>query len=210
QYAPAWARLGRLYRLLAKYRPASETRGSDAREQVALAEAALNRALTLNPHLALADSYYAQLELDLGRSQEAMARLVRRAAVRSSDADVFAALVSACRYCGLLHASFAADQRARRLDPRIRTSLTHTCFMAGEYLRAAMESERDWQTGNLGALALLSAGDPDAMARVAQEAARYRDAEVFQALIAGNGSQVRAAVDRTLATFPDPEFHFYA
>src|SRR5262249_15460327 len=116
----------------------------------------------------------------------------------------------ACRYCGLLHASFAADQRARRLDSKIRTSLTHTCFMAGEYLRAAMESERDWQTGNLGALALLSAGDPDAMARVAQEAARYRDAEVFQALLAGNGSQVRAAVDRTLATFPDPEFHFYA
>src|SRR5262249_11410548 len=134
---------------------------------------ALNRALTLNPDLALADSYYAQLELDLGRSEEAMVRLVRRAANRSSDADLFAALVSACRYCGLLEASFAANDRARRLDPKIRTSLTHTFFMAGEYLRAASESEAHWQTGNLGGLALLSLGHADAAARLDAEAERY-------------------------------------
>ncbi len=88
--------------------------------------------------------------------------------------------------------------------------LTHTYFMAGDYLRAAAESDRYWQTGNLGGLALLSAGHPDARSRLAQEAARYRDAEILLALIVGDGARLRAAVDRTLATFSDPEFHFYA
>ena len=215
QYAPAWARLGRLYRLLGKFSqeaPATTTSSMGASEAVALAEAAFNRALTLNPDLALADSYYAQLELDLGRSQEAMVRLVRRATTRSNDADLFAALVSLCRYCGLLQASFAADTRARRLDPHIRTSLTHTCFMAGDYVRADMESERQWQTGNLGGLALLSAGHPDAMRRLAQEGERYGGTtpETNLALIARDGVRLRELLDGYLVTFPDPEWHFYA
>jgi len=214
QYAPAWARLGRLYRLLAKFRqaPATPVPSADASDQVTLAEAAFNRALTLNPDLALADSYYAQLELDLGRSREAMVRLVRRAATRSNDADLFAALVSACRFCGLLQASLAADTRARRLDPHVRTSLTHTCFMAGDYVRADMESERQWQTGNLGGLALLSAGHPDAMQRLAQEGDRYGGTtpEIHLALIARDRVRLRELLDSHLVTFPDPEWHFYA
>jgi TolB-like protein/predicted Ser/Thr protein kinase len=207
-FAPAWTRLGRLYRLLAKFSPTSVR---DAGEQVALAEAAFNRALALNPDLALADSYYAQLELDLGRSQEAMVRLVRRAAMRSSNADLFAALVSACRYCGLLQASFAADERARRLDPGIRTSLTHTCFMAGDYMRAATESERQWQIGNLGGLALLSIGHADAAARLIQEGERYGGTtpQANEALLAGDGIRLRDLLDQHLKTFPDPEWHFY-
>ena len=210
KYAPAWARLGRLYRMLAKFPQPAMTADADAGEQVALAEAALNRALALNPDLALADSYYAQLELDLGRSQEAMVRLVRRAAVRSSDADLFAALVSACRYCGLLQASFAADERARRLDPGIRTSLTHTCFMAGDYMRSATESERQWQIGNLGGLALLSAGHPDAAARLRLEGERYGTPEQNRAFLAGDGPGLRDVLGHHLKTFPDPEWHFYA
>jgi TolB-like protein/predicted Ser/Thr protein kinase len=210
KYAPAWARLGRLSRLLAKFPRSATTPDADAGEQVALAEAALNRALALNPDLALADSYYAQLELDLGRSQEAMVRLVRRASVRSSDADLFAALVSACRYCGLLQASFAADERARRLDPGIRTSLTHTCFMAGEYMRSATESERQWQIGNLGGLALLSAGHPDAAARLRLEGERYGTPEQNRTFLAGDGPGLRDVLGHHLKTFPDPEWHFYA
>jgi eukaryotic-like serine/threonine-protein kinase len=209
-YAPAWARLGRVYRLLGKFRPVRSTEdAARAGENLARAESAFNRALALNPELAIADSFYAQLELDLGRAQEAMVRLVRRASARSNDPDLFAALVSACRYCGLLQASFAADERTQRLDPTVRTSVTHTYFMAGEYLRAAAVSERRWQTGNLGALALLCAGHPDAAALGKAEADRYGIDDLTPALMARDRGRVRSAIDEWIPSFPDPEYHFY-
>ena len=134
-YAPAWARLGRVYHVIGKYRGTSE--------DYARSEGALNRALELNPDLSIADRFYAQLEIgDLGRAQEAMVRLVRRASSRGSDPELFAALVPACRYCGLLRHSLAAYERATRLDPNVRTSVQHTFFMLGDYLRAAAEAER--------------------------------------------------------------------
>ena len=58
-YAPAWARLGRVYHVIGKYRGTSE--------DYARSESALNRALELNPDLSIADRFYAQLEIgDLG------------------------------------------------------------------------------------------------------------------------------------------------
>ena len=53
--------------------------------------------------------------------------------VSSNDRELFAGLTQVCRYCGLLEASFAAHQQARRLDPQIRTSVAHTHFMLGDY-----------------------------------------------------------------------------
>ncbi len=121
QYAPAWARLGRLYHVIGKYRSKPE--------DYSRSESALNRALELNPDLSIADRFYAQLETgDLGRAQEAMVRLVRRAASRASDPELFAVLVPACRYCGLLRHSLAVYERAARLDPHVRTSVQHTFF----------------------------------------------------------------------------------
>jgi serine/threonine protein kinase/tetratricopeptide (TPR) repeat protein len=206
-YAPAWARLGRVYRVLAKYRLSAE-------ENLALAESAFNRALELNPELSMADSYYAQLELDLGRAIEAMVRLVRRARSRSSSPELFAALVSACRYCGLLEASFAAHERARRLDSNVRTSVQHTFFMAGDYLRAASESELRWEAGTMGGLALMCAGDADAARLMKADAERYaetswRGADALLAMLTGDRALVRAAVDESGAWFSDPEGHFY-
>lgn len=206
-YAPAWARLGRVYRVLGKFRPSGE-------ENAALAESAFNRALTLNPELSMADSYYAQLDLDQGRAQAAMVRLVRRASTRSSSPDLFAALVSACRYCGLLQPSFAAHDRARRLDPGVRTSVQHTFFMAGDYLRAAEESELRWETGNMGGVALMCAGHPDAAALMKADAARYainsgRGSEALLAMVSEDRGTLRSAVDDLVAWFPDPEGHFY-
>ena len=46
---------------------------------------------------------------------------------------MFAGLVYACRYCGLLGASLRADARARRLDPAIKTSVIHTLWMLREH-----------------------------------------------------------------------------
>ena len=167
RYAPAWARLAHLYRVMGKFRGEPGV--------VALAETALNRALEFNPDLSLADRIYAQIEVDDGRAQDAMVRLVRRASSRTGQADLFAALVQVCRYCGLLGASLAADERASRLDPRVRTSVAYTWFMAGDFARAAAESNG---YAAVGGTALAIAGQPEA-ARVCREEARMlRDARM--------------------------------
>ena len=125
-YAPAWARLGRLHRLIGKL-------GGGGSEDLARADAALQRALELNPDLPLAHNLTAQMDIDRGRAREAMVRLLGQAARRSTDPELFAGLVYACRYCGLLGASRRADVRARRLDPSIKTSVIHTLWMLREH-----------------------------------------------------------------------------
>jgi serine/threonine protein kinase/tetratricopeptide (TPR) repeat protein len=129
EYAPAWAGLGRMHRLLAKYVSA------DADGHFVKSESALSRALRLNPDLSNAENLYAHLEVDLGRAEQAMVRLVRRARDRRTDPELFAGLAHASRYCGLLSASIAASDQARRLDPRMPTSVAHTHFMRGDYER---------------------------------------------------------------------------
>ncbi len=130
RYAPAWARLGRVHRLLGKFGD------TDSDENLKRAEAAIVRALELNPELSVAHNLYARLEIDFGRAQDAMTRLLERAQARTADPELFAGLVQACRYCGLLDASRAADEQARRVDKLISTSVAHTHFMQGDYQRA--------------------------------------------------------------------------
>src|SRR5438046_1088672 len=72
-----------------------------AREGLERAEAAFRQALDLNPDLAIAHKFYAQLEVDLGRAGDAMSRLVPHAH-GAADPEVFAGLVSPLRYSGLL------------------------------------------------------------------------------------------------------------
>lgn len=50
--------------------------------------------------------------------------------------DLYVGLVHACRYCGLLEASLAAHENARRLDPHVRTSVNYTHLALGQYERA--------------------------------------------------------------------------
>jgi TolB-like protein/tetratricopeptide (TPR) repeat protein len=127
-YAPAWARLGRVNRFLQKF-------GDDA-DQSLSADEAFHKAFTLNPDLALAHNLYTAIECDQGQALAAMLRLLKRASFRRNDADVFAGLVQACRYCGELEASVAAHARAKLLDPHIATSVSHTHFLLGDYQSA--------------------------------------------------------------------------
>jgi serine/threonine protein kinase/tetratricopeptide (TPR) repeat protein len=136
-YAPAWARLGRVLRLLSKYQPQAHA------ENRQRAEEAFRRALELNPELPLAHSLFAQFEVEAGRTRDAVGRLLRLAARHSNDAQTFVGLVHACRYAGLLNASLAADRHARRLDPAVRTSVAHTLLALLEYERAIAADVED-------------------------------------------------------------------
>jgi DNA-binding winged helix-turn-helix (wHTH) protein/tetratricopeptide (TPR) repeat protein len=138
-YAPAWARLARCHRVIGKFlAPPIDTPGLFAR-----AEDAFQRALSLDPDLSLAHSLYAQLEVDTGRSEQAMLRLIARARRHPHAPDLFSGLVHALRFCGLLDLSIAAHRRARTLDPTVPTSIHHTWWMKGEYEKALSETFGD-------------------------------------------------------------------
>src|SRR5262245_27076303 len=114
RFAPAWARLGRAYRVMGKYG------FPDAEDLLRREDEAFRKALELDPDLSLAHHLYAYYEVEEGgRAREAMVRLLDRVRARPGDAELFAALVLACRFCGLYDASVAADRRARRLEPGI-------------------------------------------------------------------------------------------
>jgi len=130
-FAPAWAKLGRVHRVLAKY----GVEGRD--EHFRKADESFRRALEINPDLSIAHNLYTNFEIEsLGRAKEAVARLLGRTRAQAADPELFAGLVVACRFCGLLDASLAADRHARRLDPAIRTSVAYTHFMRGDWERA--------------------------------------------------------------------------
>jgi serine/threonine protein kinase len=207
KYAPAWARLGHLYRVMGKYR--------SERDTVAQAESALNRALELNPDLSFADRVYAQIEVDYGRAEDALVRLMRRASTRVNDPELFVGLVHSCRYCGLFQASIAAHERARRLDPNVRTSLQYTLLMSGDYTRAVAEAGG---LDSVAGMALTMAGDADAPRRLRQQADLFMAANMAPAgrfcegvagLAEGNVSALRSAVDAWIAAgLRDPEALF--
>jgi serine/threonine protein kinase/tetratricopeptide (TPR) repeat protein len=124
RFAPAWARIGRCHRVIGKYI-------DDSADSEALAEEAFRRALALSPRLTIAHKYYANLEADLGKAQDALVRLLGEAGRHGNDPELFAGLVHACRYCGLLDQSIAAHAEARRLDPNVPTSVEQTLLVAG-------------------------------------------------------------------------------
>jgi TolB-like protein/tetratricopeptide (TPR) repeat protein len=130
RYAPAWARMARLHRIIGMYS------GGAADEAYAQAEDAFTRALDLNPDLSIAHNFYTLVEVETGRVKHALVRLLERVRHRTSDPELFAGLVQACRYAGLQRPAIGAHDHARRLDPQIRTAVAHAYLMVGEYEKA--------------------------------------------------------------------------
>jgi tetratricopeptide (TPR) repeat protein len=128
-YAPAWARLGRCHRFLAKL-------GDEGPESLETAKWAFHRAFALSPDLPLAHNLYTPIETDTGHAQAAMVRLLGQGERHPNDPELFSGLVLACRYCGLLEESIRAHERALRLDSKIVTSVAFTWFLLGDYERA--------------------------------------------------------------------------
>ncbi|MPZ16955.1 MAG: protein kinase [Luteitalea sp.] len=127
-FAPAWARLGRCHRVIGKY-------FEDPVANYERAEQALQRALELSPDLSVAHKFYAHLEAETGHGEQALTRLLGEASRRGNDPELFAGLVHACRYCGLLEQSIAAHEEAKRLDPNVPTGIENTLLMSGDLER---------------------------------------------------------------------------
>ena len=207
-YAPAWARLGRVYRRIGNW--GDRARSAEAFEK---AEAAFRKALELNPDLSLAHHLYAYLELDLGRAQEAMLRLLERTARHRADPELLAGLVHALRYCGLLDASVAAFEKAQRLDPNVVTSVCHTFWMLDD-TRRAVETERREDT----LMGLLAALRADQTASVIAElkgleakiqGALLYSTRAFRAALEQDRDAFEAPFDAITASSRDPENLYY-
>jgi tetratricopeptide (TPR) repeat protein len=206
-FAPAWAERGRLERLFGKYEDPA---------QLARAESSFLRALELDPENGAAQLYYAQLEIDLGRLDAALARLLERVRHRRAEPHIYAALVHACRYGGLLDESLAAHLHAQRLDPTVSTSVHHTYYMQGDYAQALALSDniKDpfearvwWALGR----------DSDALACARREEDRFASVPTMRAFssatraaLEGRTEEGIAAIDRIeFSGFGDGEGFFY-
>ena len=211
-YAPAWARLGRVLRNIGKYGRDPETRANYQR-----AEEAFQRAFALNPDLALAHNLYTYMEVETGRALNAMQRLLGRVRTRSNDPDLFAGLVQACRYVGLLEASVASYHRATRIDPAIATSVAHSYYMLGQYQRATeVDSDRP---PYISVMAFIALGQFDEAKAIAEAARAHAGAhphvelmvQLFEAMLTGRAADGRQALGTLtdFAGFNDPEGWYY-
>jgi serine/threonine protein kinase len=207
-YAPAWARLGRARWVSDKYNLGSL-------EGLRAADEAFQTALRLNPNLTLAHNLYTHVQVDQGRSLDAMKRLLDRAQGRRSDAELFAGLGHVCRYCGLLQPALVAHQEARRLDPLIPTSVMHTYFMLGDYQRALESSGSDYGYGMALVLAMLGRVEEAVTTLRQRELAKpWRLGMLYltslRTLLEGHREESIAVSDELMqATFRDPEGMYY-
>jgi TolB-like protein/predicted Ser/Thr protein kinase len=208
-YAPAWARLGRVYRRIGNWGDRAQAIGNFAKS-----EDALRRALDLNPDLSLAHHYYAYLELDLGRAQEAMLRLLAGVKRHRSDPELLAGLLHALRYCGLLDASVAAFEKAERLDPNVATSVCHTFWMLRDTHRA-VETERQGDRMMSMLAALRNNENAPVIAQLKRRAAKVSGAvlvmtRAFIAMLEQDAEAFTGPFDAVVASALDPENLYYS
>lgn len=206
-YSPAWAQLGRCYRLIGKG-------VENGRHNLTRAELAFQRALELNPELPVAHSQYAFLEAELGRAQAAITRLLHYAKAGTTSPDIFVALVLCCRFCGLLEASVASHEHARELDPQIASSVSHTHYQLGDYESAL----RDVGVGAWGLVGMTLS----TMGRVDEGLVAFRNLEkagmpqpmrafigAWRGMAEGNRRASLDAAERCIELYLDPEGVFY-
>jgi len=203
-YAPAWARLGRCYWFLDKFAP-EQSKGPE------MTQWAFRRAFALNPELPIAHNYYTQIEADSGRAQGAMVRLLGHAEKHPNDPQLFAGLVQATRYCGLLEESLSAHWRARRLDPTAVTSVAHTFFLLGDYERT-LEWYPPGSRFYLDAAALAVAGrESEAIELLRLRSFSAPMVDSLRCCLQGDHAKSIEIIQRALERrpTPDPEIRFY-
>ena len=165
--------------------------------------------LEAQSRLAQAHHLLTPLEVDVGQARHAMVRLLQLAKERPGDAELFAGLVHACRYCGLLAASTQADAYARRIDSRINTSVVQTRFHKGEYSHVALLDVQEFPIA-VGSALLVEGRNDEAALRlesIERSEHRLRDfAVALRALALGKRSASLEVIAHILDTgFRAPE-----
>lgn len=207
-FAPAWAALGRAYRVYGKY---YDNREANDR----LADEAFGRALDLSPDLPLAHRYLTHFESEHGRAGRSIARLLGHASTNRNDAQLFAGLVHACRYAGLMDASVAAHEEAMRLDPNVATSVEYTIAHLPDGPRRAAVVAMSRQGTLDGVFPAIVLGGPDE-ARDALKTINIdmvpptfrRSYDAVAAFAQRKTSEVIPAVEAAVAAHVDPEALF--
>jgi DNA-binding winged helix-turn-helix (wHTH) protein/TolB-like protein len=124
-YALTWAHLGRAY-------TASASFNFGGAELYTKAKAAYEKALSLQPTLAIARIYMANLLTDTGKTEQAVSLLRETLKNNPNLAEAHWELGYAYRYSGMLAESVQECKRARELDPSVK--LTSSAINAYLYL----------------------------------------------------------------------------
>lgn len=204
-------RLGRCHWLIGKG-------GEDRDENARRADDCFARALELNPELPLAHGIRALFDIDQGRALDAALALVARARDGAAHAELYAALVQACRFCGLLEASVAAHHHARRLDRAVPTSVDHTYWQLADFDRilehtaSRYHGQASVTNRTMHAVVLGERGDVEQAARELREVeagrlTTYMRAQVsaWRALFEGRREECLEGAESVIQRFPDPE-----
>jgi tetratricopeptide (TPR) repeat protein len=129
-YAPAWAYLGASYNSDASF----ELGG---REQYRRAQAAWERALTIQPNLLDAQISLANFLVDTGKVEQAVPLLREALKSNGNYAPIHWELGYAYRFAGMLEESVGECEQARQLDPfanvKANGSLLNTYLYLGQY-----------------------------------------------------------------------------
>lgn len=127
-YAPAWAYLGASYNSDAAF----ELGG---REQYRRAQAAYERALTIRPNLLDAQMFLANLLVDTGKVEQAVPLLRDALKTNANNAAAHWELGYAYRFAGMLNESVAECERARQLNPLVKSngSVLNSYLYLGQY-----------------------------------------------------------------------------
>ncbi len=206
RFAPAWVRLGRCHYLMGK---SAENPEPNLRR----AESCFQKALELSPDLPLAQNLYALFEIDQGLAQSAMVRLVSRGLVGSAQPELYAALVQACRFCGLLEPSIVAHRRARDLDSTIATGGYLAFWQFGDEEAARREPVNlCWLVD---ALIIGMRGDTDRAIEMLREerglTGLARNLVIsMRAVFEGRPHDAIEGARPVFDAFPDPEMVFFA
>jgi TolB-like protein/tetratricopeptide (TPR) repeat protein len=211
KFAPAWAALGRCHRVYGKF-------FADREESDRKSDEAFRRALELSPELPMAHRYLTHREAESGRAADAIRRLLRHARTNRHDAELFAGLVHACRYAGLVDASLAAHEEARRLDPNVETSVEYTQLHLVERpqdaARVFSAARRPDTLGTKFVLATLGSVDPALLAelrafdRSAVPPAFQWSIDAMLAAVLEPPAAAVAKVEQAIAGHVDPEAVF--
>ncbi len=125
-YTLAWAYLGRAYSI-------SALQYFGGREHYLKSQAAYDRGLALNPLQLDTRIFMANLYTETNRVEDAV-RLIREVLeINPNHAEAHWQLSYAYRYAGMLSESIAEGERARALDPGLRSHQFNSYFYAGDY-----------------------------------------------------------------------------